>query len=326
MDAMTSRPHRTRRIASTLALVLAVAVVGCAQGPAAPPAPPGATPPASATPAPTGTPAESVEPTPSATSTASAGPSASAGPATPAGPTASTTPSTNPSATATALACGPSTGEPLKRAPGSGKTVALTFDDGPGPQTLAVADALAAAGVHATFFVTGEHAQARPEVVKELVRRGHLVAGHSWDHRYPKSVKGGWTASFVGDQITRTADLLATTTGHPACFFRPPGGFMDGVTSAAKRERVAVVMWSVDSLDWKQPGSTTASATRAIVTQATAVGDQQHPIVLFHDFKASGEPDSKVSPNRSNTIAALPDVIAFYQAKGYRFVRLDGRP
>ena len=287
MDAMTSRPHRTRRITGTLALVFAVAVVGCAQQPTAPPSSPLAPPSASATPVPT-------------------------------------TP-TSPSPTATAPACGPSTGEPLKRAPGSGKTVALTFDDGPGPQTLAVADALAAAGVHATFFVTGEHAQARPEIVQELVRRGHLVAGHSWDHRYPKSVKGGWSASFVGGQITRTADLLAATTGHPACFFRPPGGFLDGVPAAAKKASVSVVMWSLDSLDWKQPSSTTVSATKAIVQQATAVGDQQHPIVLFHDFKASGEPDSKVSPNRSNTIAALPDVIAFYQARGYRFVRLDGQ-
>lgn len=203
--------------------------------------------------------------------------------------------------------------------------MALTFDDGPGPQTLAVADVLDAAGVHATFFQTGQHATASPDITRELARRGHLVAGHSWDHRYPKSVPGGWTTAFVADQVTRTASLLRQTTGQPACFFRPPGGYLDNVPSAARKTGVTVVMWSIDSLDWQQPGTTTKEATATIVANATKVGDQTHPIVLFHDAKASAEADGKVSPNRSNTIAALPEVIAWYKARGYSFVLLDGR-
>lgn len=290
-----------------LALVgAALVLVGCASTPAATTAP---TPPAVASTAPATTPSvvATTQPTPTPSSTTRPNPTAT-----------TTTP-------ATAATCPPSTGESLKKAPGKGKTVALTFDDGPGPHTLAVTDALDAAGVRATFFQTGEHANANPEVTRELARRGHLIAGHSWDHRYPKSVPGGWTTSFVADQMTRTASLLQEETGHAACFYRPPGGFLDNVPAAARKADVAVVMWSVDSMDWQQPATTTKEATAAIVANATQAGDQSHPIVLFHDAKASGEPDSKVSPNRSNTVAALPEVIAWYKAKGYSFVRLDGR-
>lgn len=84
-------------------------------------------------------------------------------------------------------------------------------------------------------------------------------------------------------------------------------------------------MWSIDTEDWKQPGSTTVSATRRIVSRAAAGGAQTHPLVLFHDGKASHEPEAQVSSNRSNTVAALPRVIAYYRSKGYRFVDLAGR-
>lgn len=314
MEGMTCRPVRSARFASTLTLVVAVAVVGCAQEPDAPGTPTGSPSGTPSTSSPTTAPPTTANPT-----TPTSSPTASAA------PTASGTLSSSPTATAQPLACPASTGESLKRAPGQGKTVALTFDDGPGPQTLQVADALDAAGVHATFFVTGQHASANPAVVKELARRGHLIAGHSWDHRYPKAVKGGWTTSFVTDQINRTDAELQKSTSRPTCFFRPPGGFLDGVPAAARRTGATVVMWSIDSLDWKQPGSTTQAATDAIVTHATRTEGQSHPIVLFHDAKASGEPDSKVSPNRSNTVAALPAAIDWYQKNGYTFVRLDGQ-
>lgn len=310
MGPMTRRSPRHRVRAAAL-VGAALLLAGCAT-----------TPPAGSTPAipTTGTPSASVSATPSPTPDVPS-PTASATPSAPVEPTASATPTP----VATPLACPPSTGESRTRAPGKGKTVALTFDDGPGPQTLEVADALDAAGVVGTFFQTGQHASEHPEVTRELARRGHLVAGHSWDHRYPQQVKGGWTTRFVAEQMTRTATLLEETTGQPACFYRPPGGFLDGVPAAARRSGVEVVMWSVDSLDWKQPGTTTQAATARIVANATQAGDQRNPIVLFHDAKASGEPDSKVSPNRSNTVAALPEVIAWYQARGYAFGRLDGR-
>ena len=61
--------------------------------------------------------------------------------------------------------------------------VALTFDDGPGPDTAAILDILKAGGARATFFVLGETAQRYPELVRRMVEEGHDVGLHGWTHR-----------------------------------------------------------------------------------------------------------------------------------------------
>jgi peptidoglycan/xylan/chitin deacetylase (PgdA/CDA1 family) len=213
----------------------------------------------------------------------------------------------------------------IKVAPGTGKTVALTFDDGPGPDDQPIVDILARYHVRATFFLTGAHAAARPQNVQVISRAGHLVAGHSYNHQYPNAVPGGWTAAYLHQQLTDSDSLLSRLTGQPVCFFRPPGGFLTGVAEAAAAANLSVAMWSVDSEDWKQPGQVSAAATAAIVAAATAAAGQAHPIVLMHTGKASHEPDSTVSSFRGNTVAALPAVIEWYQGHGYRFVGMDGK-
>ncbi len=95
----------------------------------------------------------------------------------------------------------------------------------------------------------------------------------------------------------------------------------------APRQGMNEVMWSADSRDWAQPGYLSASATATIVRNATDLrySDVNHPIVLMHVGKASYEPESKVSSFRGNTLAALPTIIAWYQARGYRFVDMYNR-
>ncbi|HEY6004319.1 MAG TPA: polysaccharide deacetylase family protein, partial [Anaeromyxobacter sp.] len=70
------------------------------------------------------------------------------------------------------------TGRSLRRGSPAGGAVALTFDDGPSADTPAVLEALERAGVRATFFVLGEAAERRPDLVREVARRGHAVALH----------------------------------------------------------------------------------------------------------------------------------------------------
>jgi len=212
----------------------------------------------------------------------------------------------------------------VKTAPGEGKTVALTFDDGPAPADPEIVEVLARYNVRATFFVTGQHAEASPDVLRLIADGGNLLADHSYEHQYPSAVSGGWTVSYLTSEMKRTNAAIATASRLPVCYFRPPGGYTTNVLAAASKQRMTSVLWSVDSLDWKQPSTTTAAATKAIVTAATEVGSQQHPIVLMHSGKASHESNASVSPNRSNTVAALPAIIEWYDAHGYTFVRLDG--
>lgn len=312
------RPKRVWR-PLTAALGGVLALTSCAQGTAS--APPSASV-ATATTAmsspatTTETPSESASPTPSQVPNPTTSSSSTS--------TSSTSTTSRPTTTGTS-SCPAAPTSFVRSAPGSGKTVALTFDDGPSSYDQQIVDILQRYGVHATFFMTGKNAEARPAIVKQVSAAGNLIADHSWEHRYPSAVSGGWTASYVTSEMTRTRDKLSSLTGLPICFYRPPGGYTTNVLKAAGPLRLTVAMWSIDTLDWEQPGTTTAAATAAIVKAATAAGDQSHPIVLMHSAKASHEPDSQVSPYRGNTVAALPAIIEWYQEHGYRFVRMDGK-
>ena len=209
----------------------------------------------------------------------------------------------------------------ITTAPGPGKTVALTFDDGPGPADAEILDVLTRERVPATFFFTGDMATRNPQLVRRVAAAGFLVADHSYDHRYPLQV-GGWSTPYLTGQMTRTNTTLSDLTGQPVCFFRPPGGFTDNVLRAASAQGMSTVLWSIDTLDWRQPSRTTAAATRAIVAAATNTVGQTHPIVLMHSGKASSEPN--VAGYRGNTVAALPAIIGWYRAHGYTFVDLTG--
>jgi peptidoglycan/xylan/chitin deacetylase (PgdA/CDA1 family) len=288
-------------------LVLALLTTGCSGSPASPAAGSGS--PASIVPS------HATSPGSTAAGTSTSGSS------TPAIPTSGAT-STASSGSATVVPAlgGPQRPSTFTAAPGTDRTIALTFDDGASSSTLAIARVLMSKGATATFFDVGREDAPLASVVQQVSAWGFPVEDHSWDHRYPAMVPGGWTVPYLRQQITRTADLQQQLTGHRSCFFRPPGGFTTNVRQAAYGLGVSVVLWSVDTLDWRQPAFTTAAATSAIVARATAVGGQQHPIVLLHAGKASSEPDSVVSPNRSNTVAALPAIIDWYAAHGYRFV------
>ncbi len=203
--------------------------------------------------------------------------------------------------------------------------MALTFDDGPGPADVQIAQILDSYRIHATFFETGAHAGADPSTVRLLAEHGNLIADHSWDHDYPTQVSTGWSLSYLLNQFSRTDRELRSLTGNPICFVRPPGGFRTNVIATADRLNLTPVLWSTDSQDWRQPPKTTAAATQSILAKATNVAGNNHPIVLMHSTKASHEPESKVSSYRGNTIAALPKVIDWYRSHGYRFVTMDGR-
>ncbi|WP_143448626.1 polysaccharide deacetylase family protein [Kineosporia sp. A_224] len=243
-------------------------------------------------------------------------------------PTAATDPATGPlpAVPASQRRCpAPAVGVVTHTRAGGPPTVALTFDDGPDAGTPAVLDALAAAHVHATFFVVGRQVERHPGLVRRVADEGHLLGDHTWDHAYPQEVDGGWTALYLADQIGRTARAVEAATGRPLCWFRPPGGHHPGtVRPAAHRMRMTVAMWSVDARDWevqgvdgrRPPGLPDLDAkVRAIVARATDVGGEQHPVVLLHD--GGGD--------RAATAAAVPLVVAWYRDHGFTFVRLDGR-
>ncbi|SFH27056.1 Peptidoglycan/xylan/chitin deacetylase, PgdA/CDA1 family [Actinopolymorpha cephalotaxi] len=265
-------------------------------------------------PAPTG-------PQPTAPVTGNAAPGGTSGPS-------GTVPADRTSASPTpAPTCPPPEQKVVRSAPGKGKTVALTFDDGPGPAMLAIANVLHDKGVTATFFDTGAHDAADPATVTKVASMGFLLGNHTWDHEYPAGTPSGWTVAYLRDQLSRTSAQQRRLTGRPTCFFRPPGGYLTNVLRTAAREGMSTVRWSVDARDWSQPGYADPDAVTRIVDRATSPDPdhRRHPIVLMHAAKASHEDEAKVSSYRGNTVAALPRIVDWYTARGYRFVDLLGR-
>lgn len=124
--------------------------------------------------------------------------------------------------------------------------VALTFDDGPGPTTAALLEALERNGLRATMFDIGVHAAAHPGLVRAQVRAGMWVENHSFSHRRLTQLDAAaLTAELAGSQ-----EVLRRLTGRGPTLFRPPYLATDArVRAAARRLGLVEVLASVDSHD-----------------------------------------------------------------------------
>jgi len=196
-------------------------------------------------------------------------------------------------------------------APGTGRTVALTFDDGPGRSTTQIMHILAANHVTATFFNLGDNEVRDPDIVKAEQRSGYLLGDHTWDHADLRSL----TAAEQDAEITRERDEQASLTGMVSCVFRPPYGSYNSTTEdLAVAKNLAIWNWSVDTEDWKAAGSPSEFWVNRIESRAIAGENQQHPVILMHN-QPNGNPA---------TVSALPGIIASYRARGYQFVDVHG--
>ncbi len=180
------------------------------------------------------------------------------------------------------------------------KVIALTFDDGPWPNTTAkVLDILKKNRIKSTFFVVGQNVKNYPDLTKQIVADGHIIANHTWHHWYHQM-----NAQAAAYEVANTGDIIYQTTGVRTSLFRPPGGIMNnGVAAYAKNNKYAVIMWSADSMDYSRPA--VPRLMNNIFREAKPGG-----IVLMHD--GGGD--------RSNTVKALPEIINRFRKQGYEFV------
>ena len=131
--------------------------------------------------------------------------------------------------------------------------VALTFDDGPSLETTPrILEILRAEGVRATFFVLGKHAERHPELVEQIVRDGHELGNHGYDH----GILAFAGATEVHRQLQRTERLLRRAGGPPVRVFRAPHGFRSPfVARTARRLGYITCAWSAGVFDTAKPGA-----------------------------------------------------------------------
>jgi peptidoglycan/xylan/chitin deacetylase (PgdA/CDA1 family) len=185
--------------------------------------------------------------------------------------------------------------------PAAAGGVALTFDDGPHPEgTPAVLEILARAHARATFFLVGEQVQRRPELAREIVAQGHLVALHGQRHRLQLRLG----AADVAADLRAGAEAIAEATGATPRWHRPPYGIYSAAgLRAARALGMSPLLWSRWGKDWRKFTTPQRIANRA--------ARDLHPgdVILLHDADF-------YSSDRSyeRTVAALPSVIASLDA------------
>ncbi|MCM1040402.1 MAG: polysaccharide deacetylase family protein [Ruminococcus sp.] len=178
------------------------------------------------------------------------------------------------------------------------KKIALTFDDGPHPYyTEQLLDGLKERNVCASFFVTGEHAQLHPDIIKRMSEEGHLIGNHTYSH-IQLSERNRETFK---NELVKTNDIISGITGEEVNYVRPPYGSWE--KSLESELNMFPVLWTIDPLDWCSNDAD--GITRKILAKA-----EENSIILMHDSYPA-------------TVTAAFRVIDELQKQGYEFVTVD---
>ncbi len=178
--------------------------------------------------------------------------------------------------------------------------ISISFDAAwGGDKTLGILDLLDEYNIKTTFFLVDIWTQKYPELVKEIVARGHEIGNHSTSH--PQMSKLNETQ--IAKELNTQADNVLAIAGVRPVLFRPPyGDYNNRVITTARVQGFVPIQWSVDSLDWKNRGA------QEIINRATKV--KSGDIVLFHN-------DSQY------ILDALPAVLKYYAENGYSVVPIS---
>ncbi len=196
------------------------------------------------------------------------------------------------------------------------KKIAITFDDGPDPQwTPKILDILKEKNVPATFFVIGEYASVSPGLLKREYAEGHEIGNHTYTHpNFEDPTKT--TKTQIRWELNLTQRLIESTIGVKSILFRPPFGidhqpeYAEEVAQLpiAQDMGYLIIGQKIDPHDWQQRDGKPIPAQE--IVDATLRQADEGNIVLFHD--GGGD--------RSQTVAALPQIIDALRSQGYQFV------
>ncbi|MFE9642896.1 polysaccharide deacetylase family protein [Streptomyces sp. NPDC006365] len=188
--------------------------------------------------------------------------------------------------------------EPFLRIAGRGPTMVLTFDDGPDPRyTPQVLRTLKDHDVRAMFFVCGSMVVEHKDMLRKMADEGHIVGNHTWSH----PLLTGLGRSAIRSEMERTSEIIEKTYGERPGWFRAPyGAWNRAVFEFGAELGMEPLAWTVDTLDWKEPGART-------IERRVMKGAAPGVVVLAHD--AGGD--------RSQSIRALRDYLPRLLDSGY---------
>jgi peptidoglycan/xylan/chitin deacetylase (PgdA/CDA1 family) len=194
---------------------------------------------------------------------------------------------------------------------GDGKSVVLSFDDGPTPVSAleSILKTLRLNEIKAEFYVLGSEVEQYPNAARMIVREGHAIQNHSWSH--PDLSRA--TAQNVRLELADTQAIIADATGVIPTKVRPPygaggfGGHIDPeLAEVAEELSLTIVTWDIDTEDWKTPQGLGAEKISTIESQFTQQRHKTRFNVLMHV--------------RRGTARDLPSFIARLREWGFTIV------
>lgn len=188
----------------------------------------------------------------------------------------------------------------------SPKRIAFTFDDGPAYNgaTLAIAEEFAKYGGHCTYFVVGNRVYGKyAEVVGQVSAMGNEVGIHAYTHtKYYNECSDADYQYEVGT----TAQVITNVTGKAPTLMRPVGGNI--TKDRIAQSPYSVIMWNVDTKDWKYSKSSQANVDTIVQNILSSVSDGD--VVLMHDIYG-------------NTMEAVKIALPILKEQGYEFVTVS---
>lgn len=158
------------------------------------------------------------------------------------------------------------------------------------------------------FFVTGRWANKNPELLKEILARGHEIENHGYSHPHPDRL----SIAANEQEIVKTEKIIEGLTGCKTIYYAPPYGEKgaSGV-KAAHNLGYQTILWTLDTVDWR-PESTPEIIAQRILNPAVRFGikpKKQGAIVLMHP--------------KENTVKALPRILNGLNQEGFRMLKLS---
>ncbi len=183
------------------------------------------------------------------------------------------------------------------------KVVALTYDDGPHPTfTPEILRILDKYGVKATFFIVGSRAEQYPQILKDIVAKGHAIGNHTYSHPANLELE---TRDQVINELIKCEQVLWRIAGKRTNLFRPPKGLVnESVVKTAAEGGYKTVLWTVSA--YHHDARTPEEMAKRVLSQV-----KPGCIILAHDG---------IYPMRWRDVAATPLIIEELRRQGYRFV------
>ena len=179
--------------------------------------------------------------------------------------------------------------------------VALTFDDGPDPQTTArLLDLLARHGAAATFFVTGQNARLHPGLIRSILERGHTIGNHSYSHDNLIMLK---SPGALLQEIQRAQEVFQRLGFRPLAFRPPVGVTNPWLADALARTGLYIVNFS------KRAGD---RGNRCVtqISRRILKGLRPDDIIMLHDIAPRDTAGAEV------WLSEVERVLAGVQAQG----------